>query len=97
MPFVFEFPTAFKFLGGLLKQPSLSKTPPRGRLVQSSQRTTVQRAATTLAIGLDFLSGHRGMVRIADREPPLSGGPTQGGMLVTSLRGISGRPGRGIW
>ena len=37
------------------------------------------------AIGLDFLSGHRGMVRIADTEPPLSGDPSQGGVLVTSL------------
>lgn len=37
------------------------------------------------AIGLDFLSGHRGMVRIADMEPPLSGDPAQGGVPVTSL------------
>ncbi len=33
---------------------------------------------------MDFLSGHRGMVRIADTEPPLSGDAAQGGVLVTS-------------
>ena len=45
------------------------------------------------AIGLDFLSGHRGMVRIADMEPPLSGDPAQGGVPVTSLWAYPAGPG----